>query len=818
MRVKLSIFRSAILALLVGGSALAQEGTLEQPIKREKNTPEAQLRFAEGLLSRKFYAMAEDELRAFLDKYPNHELAPSAMFRLIECLRAQDRTAETLSSINQFLARWPHHALTPRLFLYKGELLLQKNEVQQAQACFSRLKLSTDSVIREAALYFLADSYARQGKIDLALRIYTRLAANPFDDKHVYRPYAVFALASAFQRKGRFADAEKTFARLEKESGVPAGVKEEALYRLGELHFLRRDYQGAAECYEAMLVEFPDGGFAREGRKRRAWAYFELKQFDKALELIHDWKKRYPGVEDYEIDYLEGAALMAKGVFAEALPLFEKLAREQNAPEAYREMGAYYVIWCRLRLEQFPQVLRAAEAFLETHPKSEHAPDVYYFSGEAYFRLKQYPRAVGQLRKAINSGGAAWEYALDASIRLADALEQMGNYKGAAAVYRDLSRTKGVSEPASFLFQAGECERKGGDIKAAIADYEGLWVRFPTSAAAKTAAMRLGELYAARQQYARAEKFLRGLLKNADAPTRDRLVFFLGYLAFRQKKYAEAEKELRAALAGKGDSGIAREATYYLAGTLLEEGKNDEALSLFGQLLKLAPEKRPPFDDDLLFRLEKLYYLRHEYDVSESICRWVLARGSGEGVFLATMRLARILLAENRVQEAQELLEGLLAKMEKTDAGRAANDFSREQVSSLLGEVFLLQGQKDRAVNAFEQSLVKPGLPMEASARSHWGLARILKEEGRLKQALYHAVNAFLTCKDPTYTPRAMLIAVEIFHAQKKDQEALTTWKELTVRFPSFAGQHRDDPTIRAVVEAGKAVPAPEPPQKEKKP
>ena len=790
--VKHSTSRFAQVTFLLVIVLLAGLHAASQPLQREEHTPEDQYRFAEGLLVRKFYDYAEKEFRFFLAKHPDHELAPQATFRLIECLRNQDKASATLSAINQFQEKWSGHDLAPKLYLWKGELLLNQDQLPQALSCFKRLIISKDSVTREAALYFVGQCHARQSHPDQALTAYAKIAHKPFDGEHLYRPYALYALASAHQLRGEFDAAETPFRRLKEEENVPPALREEAIYRLAENSFMRSDFARAIELYELLLVEFPDGYFSREARKRRTWAYFSQREYATAIELGKDWRKRYRDVFDYEMDYIRAASLAGAGFFSEALPVFRELIEAPKVPQDYTLLARYQEVYSLLRLERYKAAADKAAAFARLFPKALETADVRYFGAEALYRLEEFDAGAAELRRAIDSFIGEWEYFTDAHLRLTECLAKSGKFKEAATVFRSLVGDARVEDQAYMLLRAGECERKAGDTKGAIADFELVLKEFAENPAVSRAAiLHLGELYSEEEQYNRAIQLLQELMARDDTRDKARLLFFIGYLYFQQEKYKQAEEHLRPALEQEGAAKIAGNIKYFLAGTLLEVGQDDEALGIFAELLSLPVEQRPPFADSLLFRLDELYYRRNKYVTSETIARWLLSRDDRRVIHRASLRLSRILIAQNRLDEARKSLEEQLARVEAAGAENS-DGFAKEEILSLLGEVLLLHGDYDRAVHAFEQSLVRPGLGSGYVARSRWGLGRILKEEKRLEQALHHAMNAFVLADDPTYTPRTMFLAVEILAELDRMNEALTTWRELRKRYPSFAEQQRD--------------------------
>ena len=496
------------------------------------------------------------------------------------------------------------------------------------------------------------------------------------------------------------------------------------------------------------------------------------------------------------MDFVQGASLMGLGFFSEALPFFAKLSGDERVPKAYAARSRFQQVYCLLRLERYKETVELATAFCKDLPDEPDLADVHYFAGEALHQLGDFQLAAASLQLAISKAGAQWAYYGDAHVRLTDCFEKVNQFKEAAAVYRKLSGEEGIEHRALMLLRAGECERRTENWEGAVRDLENLLKQFPDAEdETRAAILHLGELYSQREQYDRAVALIGELLQRDGAKNRSRLLFFLGYWQYQQSKYAEAEKSLEQALAAQDGGNVSTEAGFYLAGTKLELGKVDEALNLFAELLSLPPEQRPQFDQSLLFRLEEMFYSRHQYGVSEGICRWLLTWDDGDVIYRSSLRLSQILVAQNRLAEAQGLLDGLLSKAQTGQIGKAG-DTTDAEIQSLLGEVLLQRKENDRAVSAFDACLAKRGVGMVYATRARWGLSHILKEEGRLSQALYYATKGFVLADAPVYSPRCMFIAVEVLLAQGKPDEAYTTWVELRTRYPSFAEQKRLDAGI----------------------
>jgi len=242
---------------------------------------------------------------------------------------------------------------------------------------------------------------------------------------------------------------------------------------------------------------------------------------------------------------------------------------------------------------------------------------------------------------------------------------------------------------------------------------------------------------------------------------------------------------------------------FYLAGSLLELNKTDEALAIFAQLLSLPVAKRPSFEPSLLFQLERLYFDRNQWAVSKNICKWLVEWPQGEVACQAALRLSELYVAQNRLPDAEKNLRELIDKVQKGELAFAQNAPPKERLQSVLSEILFLQGKHDRAVELVETCLSREDLDLRSVTRCRWVYAEILMKEKHPKQALPFAIKCFVLADDPDYTPRAMFLAVRVFATLGKKDDALTTWRELGKRYPAFAGQKDGEDLVRELKRFG---------------
>lgn len=774
---------------------LAQNGPAVEA--NDESIIKRQYMLAEGLFDRRFFDLAEEEFRSFIEQHPDNRLALRAHFRLAECLNAQDKLEPALKTIESVEKKWPDDALTQRLLLLKANILNRTNDTDKAVETYRRIIGNPDSRLQETARYFLARLLEEKGDWEVAETLYKTLAEKEFDADHHYRPYSMFSLAAAAQQRGNLARANDLFNNLIKAKNVPGKLREEALYRYAENAFIQNRYKAALEIYDQIVVDFSDGDFVEEALKRRIWCYYSMGDFAKAIELGQEWHRQHPDSDDFEMNFVMGASLVGASLFDQATDWLARVENGVQVPDDFLRTAGYQRIYCYLRLDKDEKVLELAPEFVEEYSGSDEAVDVYYFWATALLRQERYEKAAEKLNKALQSFVAEWEYEQDARILLARCLQELDRNDEAADVLQQIAATAPPDQKAAFLLRSADAARRAGNVKLAADNYQAALVSGSLSATeTRTAIARLAELYTENDDLQNAVAIFESTLPKIAPENRPQVKLLLGYLHLELKQLDQAEVILRDLLSQNTPPEIAGEARYFLADTLLQKGKTDDAVTIFSELLRLPTSERPDFSSELLFRLQELYFNRAEYQVSEKICRWLMADSVPSIRNRATLRLAEILISGKRYAEAEQVLQPLLGTT-ASEEQQAETAGAVLDATILMGDIHMHNGELDRAATAFQTALAKPGLSSRYATKARLALAQLLRKEGRLKQSLRHAVNAFVLGNDPVYTPEAMLLAVELLVETDKVQEAKTTWTELEARFPIFAQENRDNPAVK---------------------
>jgi tetratricopeptide (TPR) repeat protein len=778
----------------------------QQTVSRETDSATLKdYRFAEGLLQRRFYDLAEDEFRAFLAAHSDDPLAPRAAFQLVKCLQAQQKIEEALAVVSDFSDTWPESEYLPRLLLLQGDILLNSGRIEDAVRTLETVRaMQPDPLTAEGALYLLGSCYSAANRPEQALTAYSQLAELPFDEAHPYRPFAAFAAAGALEDAGRIDAAAVWYVKLlDNRAVVPVSLYEEALFRFAENEMRSGRYHSAREHYERLLETAPDSDFAEAACRHLAQAYLAVEQYQAALDLIRKRRATHPGRQDYRFDYLEGAALFGLDQNRAAAGLFDRVLHQPDADDQYLRLALYHSVMALLRLEQYPEALAMGMKFVEIYPHSPQLTDMLYFIGTVHYQMGDWQSASQWLQKAVDRFVGDWRFAADARQKLAESYRHLDNPKAAADIYRWLAKDSQAEAAAGFFLQAGNLAAQANLHNAALQDYEAaLAAAPPGSDVASVAAAKGAGLHIQTEDYNQAATLLQTVI-NRQENVDTGLLLMLGFVHFHLQQFADAEQVLRQVMNSAGGSRLA-EAKYLLAAVLLEQGKTEEGLQLFREILALAPDARPALDPDLLFHLCELYFSRNDYATSETLARTLASLPDADIHVKGKLRLAEILVARGRRDEAIEVLTSVTEQLAAgTDAKEPEAQKQQASAVSLLGELFLEMGRFDQAVREFNRAADFTAVDPRTSARINWGMAHILEAENRFDEALKYAVRAFVLGNERRYTPEAMLIAIRILTAKGRSDEALTTWQELRQRFPVYAEQHAEHTLIKSLMPQG---------------
>jgi TolA-binding protein len=222
--------------------------------------------------------------------------------------------------------------------------------------------------------------------------------------------------------------------------------------------------------------------------------------------------------------------------------------------------------------------------FLLAHPRGDHAPDVRFALGEAYFHDEQYQAASEQYQTLLRSSDG--NYFGDSLLRLGEIAYNTKNFKAARENWQRVEdKVPGSSLlVAEALYDLTLCDLRDKDYLAADKKLDRLVRKFPTYANLGKTRELLGIIRFQEKNYAEARSYLEGLPTPTGA-------FYRGMSFFYQKQYLEAANSFNE-LESMSSGAYAELGSYFKAECFRMAQNASLAVQAYDSFIKQYPNSR----------------------------------------------------------------------------------------------------------------------------------------------------------------------------------------------------------------------------------
>jgi TolA-binding protein len=370
---------------------------------------------------------------------------------------------------------------------------------------------------------------------------------------------------------------------------APRGIdRQAAWFRLGECRRAEKRTAEAAAAYRQLLSEFNSGEFLGPAAYRLGEIQFGGRDFDGAAASfrlaahhVRDAKLRLAA------KFFEGRALEAANRTAEALSAYREVAaQKENNP--YRERAVFDLAEADARAGLTDTALRQLRGLAETAQNPVIRTSAAVKAGLLAIDQRDFETARPLLEMgAANQELANWRAAAQAGlVRLEYESE---NYPAAAKLADEILPLLPAEAQPGVLLLAANARRQMGEQARALALYDRLVVDYPGSTAARDAGFhRLVSLVA--QQDPRSVAQIEAFLQSSSSEDqRAKAELLKAELLFGQDRFAEAAELYRKASTARGTERYRPDALYKLAWCQLQAKAYDDAVEVLTRFLLQYP-------------------------------------------------------------------------------------------------------------------------------------------------------------------------------------------------------------------------------------
>lgn len=352
---------------------------------------------------------------------------------------------------------------------------------------------------------------------------------------------------------------------------------------------------------------------------------------------------------------------------------------------------------------------------------------VTFYLAEVDYREGRYPAAIAQYQAIIASARPS-PYKEPAQLGLGWAYYQQGRCEESFAAFESLRRGgAGAAQlQGATLFALGDCARRLGRPEEAMAAFQQLVTRDPSSAWADEAALALSELLIARQREAAARTLCEEMLRtHAASPLAPGFHVHAGNIALKHGELEAARAHFQDVASHATTSPFFIAALVGLGDVAFEAGDFSEAARQYARVVLYAPH--------------------------------------GPYAAYALFQQAQALFSADQWSRARHLYEQLIA----------AHPSSRfvEQAHLRLGDAWAVEGRAEEAISQYAQVLSRfPETP--SAARAQLGWADVLARAGRWQEAERLYAELIQRTSDPEVTALAMIRQAQTLSARGEALQA----------------------------------------------
>lgn len=748
--------------------------------------PEELYQYAKGLMQREFWDLAYVQLKNFKQRFPEHKDEKEIQHLLIHCLLKLEKDQETLDEIIFFRGKWPRDPLNEQFSVAAAKIYYTQNNYQEAVQLYESLIKSSDEELSEEGLYRSALCYLELQKKDAALDKLRVLSSRPFKKDRQSRVHATYFLAAEAMHSNEMAFAKQLFTKIADSTFADADLRKTALINILKIEYSAQNFKEALVACEKFIMQFPDDEMLQDVRQQRLLTVYNLKEYALFIDLMKDWHKTYPESYILEMDLKLAESFLELQRYEEALEVFKRVLEQPQLPVESRYSCLFQEFLCLNYLERLEELLQKTRQILEEFPNSPQKGLLLYESGIAAQKLHKHAEATPLLRAAMQYFVGEKENYIESGKGLLNSLQAIEKWAEAAFVSREIAAVLPKDEQPFFLLLAVRFDyqlEKWSDVKAGSEKILQDWQELEEI---KKEALQLNySANLALEEYQAAAKNLEILKLLTDKKERAEISLRLAniylYLNELQKADLLLEEELQTAQFSE-ESSFDMLVLHYRIQMELE--KELEAMRSAEMILQADNTKQAKLSADFWLSIGELFYNKKRSSEAEKALLVALKLEENDEKKIRIVKLlGELMLLQNRFVEMEQLFSKKITEV--------ANKNSDADFFSMQAELFFQLNKYELAFAAINRCFSDEASgSIRAVTRARWVMAKMLFEQEKdAENALSYCTKAFVLADDEIYSARALQLAVEIYLAINKEDEAKASWNELKNRYPQAAAK-----------------------------
>ncbi|MGB7394358.1 MAG: tetratricopeptide repeat protein, partial [Pricia sp.] len=280
--------------------------------------------------------------------------------------------------------------------------------------------------------YLLGYSYYKQGDFANAIQQFNKIIGGT----NSVSQNAYYHLAECYLKLDKKQEALNAFRNASQMDFSPE-IKQDADLNYARLSYeIGNPYEPVPQVISDYLAKYPNGANTQEMQALLVDSYITSKNFEGAMQLLEE-NRNYASKATYQkVAYYRGIELFMNGDYAAAVENFAKsLGSAEDA--LFKARANYWKAESEYLLNRFDDALADYLAF-QQNPMAKNTEEFDGFNynlGYAYFKLKDYDKAITSFDRFAGGGTDDTQKLYDAYLRLGDSYFVTSKYWPAIETY-----------------------------------------------------------------------------------------------------------------------------------------------------------------------------------------------------------------------------------------------------------------------------------------------------------------------------------------------------------------------------------------------
>jgi TolA-binding protein len=529
-----------------------------------------------------FHPDAEEELVAFIEKYPESLKSKVAYFHAAKILYKQKTYKQAAGYFEKTEISYLSNDEVTEYYFKKGYSYFSIKDYTNASKSFHEI-LNVESKYKTAANYYYAHVAYQNNNLNTALEYFRKL-----EDSETFGLVVPYYIIQIYYEQQKYDDVIRYAKTLDGKGEVKNRAEIDRY--VAESYYKKNDYKSALKMFEDFEKSYPR--LSREDYYQLGYCHYQLGNCEKATRYF----EKVVNVKDklQQVAYYNLADCFLKLKDKQSARNAFQFASRENYDERIKEESLFNYAKLSFELSFQPVAINALNDFIKNYPKSKYIDEANEILAQLYITTRNYKDALAALDKIKSrSPKANAAYQKVAYFRAIEYFNDR-DYEKAIGLFNKAITTEVDQKIRSLaMYWKAEAIYNQQKYDAAIKQYR-IYIFHPPSIGTpmyNTANYNMGYCYFKMENYQEANTWFRKYLKNkseTDPARYNDALIRTGDGFFVLKDYENAVSFYNEAIDAK-----AKGADYALFQTGIIQGikgNNQKKVSIMNQMASTYPK------------------------------------------------------------------------------------------------------------------------------------------------------------------------------------------------------------------------------------